>query len=96
VLTLRDRRFEANHEEWPLGGLLAYAEHWGKALASRGRSSGIANACWLHDIRKNCGADNILLKPGPLDAEEMRIVRQHPSSEKKCAHLSSRFAASFQ
>jgi HD-GYP domain-containing protein (c-di-GMP phosphodiesterase class II) len=32
----------------------------------------------LHDIGKMAIPDNILLKPGPLTAEEWNIVRQHP------------------
>ncbi|MBI4928626.1 MAG: HD-GYP domain-containing protein, partial [Anaerolineae bacterium] len=32
----------------------------------------------LHDIGKMGIPDNILLKPGPLDEDEWRIMRQHP------------------
>ena len=47
-------------------------------------------ACWLHDIGKIAVPDEILLKPGPLSAEEMRIVRQHPViGEKMCAPVKS-------
>jgi cyclic di-GMP phosphodiesterase len=47
-------------------------------------------ACLLHDIGKVAVPDNILLKPGPLDAEEMETVRQHPViGERICAPLMS-------
>ncbi len=47
-------------------------------------------ACLLHDIGKVAVPDSILLKPGPLDAEEMEIVRQHPViGENICAPLKS-------
>ena len=47
-------------------------------------------ACLLHDIGKVAVPDNILLKPGPLDPEEMEIVRQHPViGERICAPLKS-------
>lgn len=42
--------------------------------------------CLLHDIGKVAVADNILLKPGRLNAAEAEIVRQHPvTGEKICA-----------
>lgn len=44
--------------------------------------------CLLHDIGKVAVAENILLKPGRLNAAEMEIVRQHPvTGEKICAPL---------
>jgi putative two-component system response regulator len=47
-------------------------------------------ACLLHDIGKVAIADEILLKPGPLNAQEIRIVRQHPViGESICAPLKS-------
>jgi putative two-component system response regulator len=47
-------------------------------------------ACRLHDIGKVAIPDSILLKPGPLDIEEMEIVRRHPMiGEKICAPLKS-------
>ena len=33
----------------------------------------------LHDVGKVAIPDSILLKPGPLDEEEWRLMRQHPS-----------------
>jgi len=39
----------------------------------------LRNASYLHDLGKLGIRDAILLKPGPLDADEIEIVRQHPS-----------------
>ena len=47
-------------------------------------------ACLLHDIGKVAVPDEILLKPGALNAEETEIVRQHPViGESICAPLKS-------
>ncbi len=47
-------------------------------------------ACLLHDVGKVAVPDNILQKPGALDAEEMEIVKQHPVvGENICAPLRS-------
>ncbi len=47
-------------------------------------------ACLLHDIGKVSVPDEILLKPGPLNAEETAIIRQHPIiGETICAPLRS-------
>jgi putative two-component system response regulator len=46
--------------------------------------------CLIHDVGKVAVPDSILLKPGPLDPEEMDIVRQHPVvGESICAPLRS-------
>jgi len=45
---------------------------------------------WLHDIGKIGIPDAILSKPGPLDPEENKIVKQHPIvGEQICAPLKS-------
>jgi putative two-component system response regulator len=50
----------------------------------------LRTACLLHDIGKVAVPDHILLKPGPLDANEIQVVRQHPViGEKICAPLKS-------
>jgi len=47
-------------------------------------------ACLLHDVGKVAVPDEILLKPGALNAEETEIVRQHPIiGESICAPLKS-------
>jgi cyclic di-GMP phosphodiesterase len=47
-------------------------------------------ACLLHDIGKVSIPDEILLKPAPLNAKEIAIVRQHPvTGENICAPLKS-------
>jgi len=71
--------------------LLAYAELLGESLGLQEEDlQELRIACWLHDIGKIAVPDSILLKPGPLDAEEMRIVRQHPVvGERMCAPLKS-------
>ena len=44
----------------------------------------------VHDIGKMAIPDSILFKPGPLDPEEVRIVKQHPVlGEQMCAQLKS-------
>lgn len=44
----------------------------------------------VHDIGKVAVAEDILLKPGPLTAEERRIMEQHPlTGERICAPLKS-------
>jgi len=37
----------------------------------------------LHDIGKMPIPDSILLKPGPLNDEEWKVMRQHPANAKK-------------
>ncbi|MCM8777658.1 MAG: response regulator [Candidatus Omnitrophica bacterium] len=39
----------------------------------------LKNASYLHDLGKLGIKDSILLKPGPLDRDEMEVIRQHPS-----------------
>jgi len=47
-------------------------------------------ACWLHDVGKINVPERILLKPGPLDTEERRIMQEHPViGERMCAPLKS-------
>jgi putative two-component system response regulator len=47
-------------------------------------------ACLLHDVGKVAVPDEVLLKPGALNAEETAIVRQHPViGESICAPLKS-------
>ncbi|HXN94501.1 MAG TPA: HD domain-containing phosphohydrolase [Candidatus Acidoferrales bacterium] len=47
-------------------------------------------ACLLHDVGKVAVPDEILLKPGALNAAETKIVRQHPViGESICAPLKS-------
>src|SRR5467141_163787 len=71
--------------------LLAYAEQLGESIGLQEEDlQELRIGCWLHDIGKIAVPDNILLKPNTLDADEMRIVRQHPVvGEKMCAPLKS-------
>jgi HD-GYP domain-containing protein (c-di-GMP phosphodiesterase class II) len=55
----------------------------GVALAQRLGLNGeeilnLQRGAYLHDIGKMAIPDNILLKPGPLDEEEWKFMRQHP------------------
>lgn len=71
--------------------MAAYALQLGTALGLQEQElHELQIACRLHDIGKVAVPDSILLKPGPLDAEEMDIVRQHPVvGERICAPLKS-------
>ncbi len=39
----------------------------------------VQDAAYLHDIGKIGVSDRVLLKPGPLNAEEWELMRQHPA-----------------
>jgi putative two-component system response regulator len=71
--------------------LMAYAEQLGERLGlGEENLQELRIASWLHDIGKIAVPENILLKAGPLDAEETRIMREHPViGEKMCAPLKS-------
>jgi len=71
--------------------LLTYAEQLGKSLGLQDEDiRELRIACWLHDIGKIGVPEKILLKPGPLDAAETKIVREHPIiGEQICAPLKS-------
>jgi cyclic di-GMP phosphodiesterase len=71
--------------------LVAYAEQLGESLGFREEDlQELRIASWLHDIGKIGVPESILLKPGPLDAEERRIMQEHPViGEKICAPLKS-------
>jgi putative two-component system response regulator len=68
-----------------------YAVQFGERLGLQKQElQDLRIACLLHDIGKVAVPDSILLKPGPLDAEEMEIVQQHPViGENICAPLKS-------
>jgi putative two-component system response regulator len=71
--------------------LVAYAEQLGESLGFGEEDlQELRIASWLHDIGKINVPETILLKPGPLDAEERRIMQEHPIiGEKICAPLKS-------
>jgi putative two-component system response regulator len=71
--------------------LLSYAELLGRSLGLGDDDTiELRLACWLHDIGKVALPESILLKPGPLNAEETRIMREHPvTGEQICAPLKS-------
>jgi putative two-component system response regulator len=71
--------------------LLTYAGQLGKSLGLGDDDIlELRLACWLHDVGKISVPQRILLKPGPLDAAETRIIRQHPViGEQICAPLKS-------
>ncbi len=87
------RRVEAKH---PL--MSGHSERMSNYAVQLGRSLDLPEedlqelriACLLHDVGKVAVPDEILLKPGPLNAEETEIVRQHPvTGELICAPLKS-------
>lgn len=90
VLTLA-RSVEARHSarDEHSGHLADYAANLGQNLGmTEEELEELRLACLLHDIGKVAIPDSILLKPGPLSAEEAKMVRQHPvTGEKICAPL---------
>ena len=87
------RSVEARHSatDQHSGHLADYAAKLGQNLGmTEEELEELRLACLLHDIGKVAIPDSILLKPGPLSAEETEIVRQHPvTGEKICAPLKS-------
>jgi putative two-component system response regulator len=71
--------------------LLAYAEQLGESLGFGEEDlRELRIGSWLHDIGKIAVPESILLKPGPLNAVERRIVQEHPViGENICAPLKS-------
>jgi putative two-component system response regulator len=71
--------------------LVAYVEQLGESLGFGEEDlQELRIASWLHDIGKIGVPESILLKPGPLDAEETRIMREHPvTGENMCKPLKS-------
>jgi putative two-component system response regulator len=67
--------------------LLNYAELLGRSLGLGDEDTlELRAACWLHDVGKIAVPESILLKPGPLDAAETKIMREHPIlGEQICA-----------
>jgi len=59
--------------------MVNYALQLGRSLDLRDEDlQELRIACLLHDIGKVAVPDEILLKPGSLNAAETRVVRQHP------------------
>jgi putative two-component system response regulator len=71
--------------------LVAYAEQLGESLGLGDEDlHELRTAGWLHDIGKISVPESILLKPGPLNAEERRIMQEHPvTGENICKPLKS-------
>src|SRR6185312_15669755 len=56
-----------------------YAAHLGEAMGLGAEDVvALRRAGVLHDIGKIAVPDAILRKPGPLDADEMAVLRRHP------------------
>lgn len=58
-----------------------------KRLSAKSLSA-LALLAKVHDLGKVCIADDILLKPGPLDEKEWEIIRQHPEKGYRIAIVS--------
>ena len=71
--------------------LVAYAEQLAESIGLAEEDlRELRLACWLHDIGKISIPERILLKPGPLNAEEKRIMQEHPViGEEICAPIKS-------
>src|SRR4029077_13950461 len=63
------------------------AMQFGKSVGIRQRElDTLCIGALIHDIGKVAVPDHILLKPGPLDFEEFKILKQHPVlGEQICA-----------
>jgi putative two-component system response regulator len=84
---------EAKHRltEGHSARLMGYAVQLGESLdLAEDVLEELRIASLLHDIGKIAVPDAILLKPGPLNAEETEIIKQHPiTGEKICAPVKS-------
>ena len=71
--------------------LVSYAEQLGESVGLGEEDlQELRIASWLHDIGKISVPEDILLKPGPLNAEEIAVIREHPViGERMCAPLKS-------
>jgi putative two-component system response regulator len=71
--------------------LVAYVEQLGESFGlGEGDLKELRLASWLHDIGKISVPESILFKSGPLNAEETRIIREHPViGERMCAPIKS-------
>src|SRR4029079_684374 len=57
----------------------AYATRMGRALGlDAAELAALARGRFLHDIGKVAVPDRVLLKDGKLDAQESRVMREHP------------------
>jgi HD-GYP domain-containing protein (c-di-GMP phosphodiesterase class II) len=74
ALELRDMETRG-HSERVTQQTLRLARHMG---IGEGELIHVRRGALLHDIGKMAIPDSILLKPGPLDETEWRIMRQHP------------------
>lgn len=93
VLLALARSVEARHsaKDKHSGHLADYAAKLGENLGmTEEQLDELRLGCLLHDIGKVAIPDSILLKPAPLSAEEMEVMRQHPvTGERICAALKS-------
>ena len=79
ALDLRDHETEG-HTQRVTKATLRLAQAMGIAEADLIQ---IRRGALLHDIGKMPIPDSILLKPGPLNDEEWKVMRQHPANAKK-------------
>ena len=92
VLSLA-RSLEAKHPltEGHSERLVEYAMMLGQSTGlSQDDLSALRLGCQVHDIGKIAVPDAILFKPGPLTAEEVAVMHEHPAvGEKICAPMKS-------
>ena len=71
--------------------LAAYAGHLGALLGMEEKDQvALWRGGFLHDLGKLAVPDSILLKPGPLDSNERKVMEQHPKvGESICSSLRS-------
>ncbi len=85
ALDLRDHETEGHSRR-----VASLAVRLGAALGLEGASlENLRRGALLHDVGKIGIPDTILLKPGPLDADEFKVMQRHPALAKELLANSS-------
>lgn len=75
---LRAAEFRDNDTGYHINRIGEYSSELGKAAGlNKDECYNLMHASMMHDVGKIAIPDNILLKPGKLDSEEWKIMKQH-------------------